>query len=114
MARNPSSHPDQDTSAANADPGDIQMAAMGNLMGMSTAWMESLGDMGAEVADFVADRIKEDVKTQHEFMRCKDLADIQRVQARFVEKAIAQYQAETGKLMQMSVASFVPKAGNDS
>lgn len=85
---------------------DLQQAGFGNAIGMSTAWMEALSDMGAEVLGFVADRVKEDVHTQHEILHCKNVADLQHIQAEFVQKAIDQYQAETGKLVEMSTSAF--------
>jgi hypothetical protein len=85
---------------------DLQKAGFGNAMGMSTAWMEALSDMGAEVLGFVADRVKEDVHTQHEILHCKNLGDLQHIQAQFVQKAIDQYQTETGKLVEMSTSAF--------
>ena len=91
---------------------ELQQAGFGNMMGMGTAWMEAFSDMGAEVVSFVAERIKEDVKTQHEILHCKDIAELQHIQAQFVQKAIAQYQDETGKLVEMGAAAFA--SGTDS
>ena len=87
----------------------LQEAGFTNLMGMGTAWMEAMSEMSAELANFVAERIKEDVKTQHEILNCKNVADLQHIQAKFVQKAIDQYQAETGKLVEMSQKAFAPK-----
>ncbi|WP_386184763.1 phasin family protein [Sulfitobacter sp. MF3-043] len=87
----------------------LQEAGFGNMMGMSKAWIESLSDLSAEMASFVAERIKEDVKTQHEILHCKNVGDIQRIQARFIQKAMDQYHDETGKLVEMSTKAFVPK-----
>jgi hypothetical protein len=102
-------------SSTSADPfnalAHLQEAGLGNMMGMSTAWMEALSDMGAEVATFVAERIKEDVKTQHEILHCKNAGDLQHIQAEFIQKAVDQYQAETGKLLKMSTEAFAN--GND-
>jgi hypothetical protein len=69
---------------------------------MSTAWVESLADLGTEVTSFVAERIREDVKTQHAILHCKSMAELQHVQAQFVQRALDQYVAETGKLVEMS------------
>ncbi len=90
----------------------LQEAGFANLMGMSTAWLEAIGQMQAEVASFVAERIKQDVKTQHEMLNCKNMADLQHIQAQFIQKAMDQYQAETGKLVEMSTKAFQGKAGN--
>lgn len=67
-----------------------------------TVWMELLSDMGAEFLSFVAERVKEDVKTQHDLMHCKSPSEMQAIQSKFMQKAIEQYQVETGKLVQMS------------
>lgn len=84
----------------------LQEAGFGNMVGLSAAWLEALRDMGTEVVSFVADRIKEDVKVQHEIMRCKDVTEIQQIQSKFLQKAMDQYQAETGKLIKMGTNAF--------
>ena len=84
----------------------LQEAGLGNMVGLGAAWFETLGDMSAEVVSFVADRIKEDVKVQHEIMHCKTLTELQHVQSRFLQKAMDQYQAETGKLIEMGTKAF--------
>lgn len=84
----------------------FQESGFGNMVGMSRAWMETFSEMGAEVAGFVADRIKEDVKTQHEMMHCKNVSELQHIQAEFIQRTLDQYQAETGKLVEMGTKSF--------
>lgn len=84
----------------------LQESGFGGMLGMSTAMMEAMTDMSAEVVGFVAERIKEDVKTQHEILHCKSVTDLQHIQAQFVQKAIDQYQAETGKLVEMGAKVF--------
>lgn len=69
---------------------------------MGTAWFERVSDLGSEVMSFVAERIKQDVETQHALLRCKSLSEVQHVQAEFLQKAFDQYQAETGKLIEMT------------
>ncbi|GFE65511.1 phasin family protein [Litoreibacter roseus] len=92
----------------------LQEAGFGNMLGLSTAWMEALNDMGAEMATFVAERIREDVKTQHEILHCKNVAELQHIQAQFVQKAMDQYQAETGKLVEMSTQAFAKNRADTS
>ena len=87
----------------------LQEAGLGNIMGMGTAWIEAVSDMSAEVANFVAERIKEDVKTQHEILHSKKVSDLQDIQAQFLQKAVDQYQAETGKLVEMGTKAFAAK-----
>jgi len=87
----------------------LQDAGLGSMMGMGTAWVEAISDMSAEVAQFVAERIKEDVKTQHEILHCQNVADLQNIQAQFIQKAMDQYQAETGKLVEIGTSAFGAK-----
>lgn len=93
---------------------ELQEAGLGNMMGLGTAWAEAFGDMSSEFASFVADRIKEDVKTQHEVLHCKSVGDLQQIQSQFVQKAIEQYQAETGKLFEMGTKVFSEAAKGKS
>jgi phage gp36-like protein len=92
----------------------LQEAGFRNMMGMGTAWVEALSDMSAEMAGFVADRIKEDVKTQHEILHCKNAADLSQIQSRFMQKAMDQYKAETGKLVEMGTSAFGTKSGDSN
>ena len=45
----------------------LKGAGFGNMVGMNTVWLETLSNMSAEVAGFVAERIKEDVKRSTTF-----------------------------------------------
>jgi phage gp36-like protein len=91
----------------------LQDAGFGNMMGMGTAWVEALSDMSAEVVSFMADRIKEDVKTQHKILHCKNAADLQHIQSQFMQNAMDQYNAETGKLVEMGTKVFGSKETKD-
>ncbi len=84
----------------------LQTSGFGNMMGLGKAWAEAFSEMSSEFVGFLADRIKEDVKTQHKILHCKDMKELQHIQAEFVQTAINQYQAETGKLMEMSSTVF--------
>ena len=102
--------PEKDTkskSKADSNPAmtamsEMQKAGLGSMMWMNTTMMESFADLGSEVLQFIADRIAEDVKTQHQCLHCKDISELQKIQSGFIQKAIEQYTAETGKLVQMS------------
>ncbi len=50
----------------------LQAAGPGALGKAYVAMLEGAGDFGNEVIQFVAERIAEDVKTQHEIMECKN------------------------------------------
>lgn len=83
-----------------------QTAGFGDVMQMSSGWIETMSGIGAEMLGFVADRIKEDVKTQHDVLQCKNVTDLQQVQAQFIQRSLDQYRAETGKLVEMSTMAF--------
>lgn len=103
------------TSSFSPDATD-SLAALGPALPatwLGSAWFENMSDLGSELMSFVADRIKEDVRVQHELLHCKSLTEIQTVQAAFLQKAFDQYQAETGKLVEMTgdmAAKLQPKS----
>lgn len=96
---------------AASDAATLQAYGFTATAGMGTAWVELLSDMGSEVLSFVADRVKEDVKTQHRMLHCKDMSELQQIQADFVHTAIEQYREETGRLVEMS-QDFLKAAGS--
>ncbi|MCG3268536.1 phasin family protein [Yoonia sp. I 8.24] len=69
--------------------------------GFGTDWMETMTQMGNEVMEFVAARIKEDVQAQQELMQAKDFAEVQAVQAKFFQGAMDDYAAEFAKMMEI-------------
>lgn len=80
---------------------------------MGIAWFARLAELGSEVSSFVAERIREDVQTQHRLLHCKSLPEVQKVQAEFLQKAFDQYQAETGKLIRMTGVTAVGDPDKD-
>jgi hypothetical protein len=106
MADRPSTQSTPKKETPESPLAQLQEAGLGSMLGMGTAWMEAFSDLGAEVANFVADRIREDVKTQHKILHCKDVAELQHIQAQFVQKAIEDYQTETGRLVEMTRNTF--------
>ncbi len=54
--------------------------------------LEAFGDIGAEMARFMAQRIQEDVKVQQDLLHSKSLGEIQDIQLSFFEEALKQYQ----------------------
>lgn len=80
---------------------------------MGSGLFERVADLGSEITTFVAERIKEDVKTQHALLHCKSLPEVQKVQAEFLQKAFDQYRAETGKLVEMTGIAAVGDPDKD-
>ncbi|TMM51205.1 phasin family protein [Sulfitobacter sabulilitoris] len=81
---------------------ELQKVGFGSIAWMGTAWLEQMSEMGSEWLSFVADRIKEDVKTQHQILHCRNIEEVQKVQAQFIQTAVEQYRDETGKMVEMS------------
>lgn len=108
MAKTPKTDTPKKDDAPLAAIAQLQGAGFGNMVWLGTAWFETIGDLSAEVLSFVADRVKEDVKVQHQIMHCKNPSELQHVQSQFLQKAIEQYQAETGKLVEMGSKVFTP------
>jgi hypothetical protein len=73
-------------------------------LSIGTAWLENLTDLCSESASFVADRLRDDVKTQHAILHCKSMVELQQVQSEFLQRMLDQYAAETDKLVAISTA----------
>lgn len=69
-----------------------------------TTMLAGLNEMQREIADFVARRIREDMETQQDLLRCRNLDDVRAVQTRFFRTAMDQYAAETTRLMKLGGA----------
>lgn len=69
------------------------------------AWL----DIGSEFQDFLAERIREDVKTQHRILHCKTPAELHQIQADFLQKAIDDYATETGRMIDLGKRMFTPR-----
>ncbi len=80
----------------------LQAAGPDTIGKVYMAMLEGAGDLGSEVVQFVAERIAEDVRTQHEIIECRNPTELVHIQHRFLQKAFDQYSAETGKLVKMS------------
>ena len=81
---------------------------------VGSAVFEGLARAQRQVADFVADRIRQDIETQSELLACRTLDDVREVQSRFFRRAMDQYAAETGRLMQLGsevVTRSLPRHG---
>ncbi len=60
-------------------------------------WM----DFGSEVLDFVAERVREEVRTQHRVLHCRTPAQFFDVHLEFAQKAFDDYLAEAARLSRM-------------
>ena len=65
------------------------------------AMLEGLTKAQAEISDFITQRIRQDIETQAEMLRCRTLDDVRDLQARFFKTALDQYAAEMSRLMKI-------------
>jgi hypothetical protein len=93
---------------------EMQRAGLGSLNCLGVARLEAMGDLRAEVALFIAERINEDLGTQHEILHCTNAAELQQVQSRFLQKAIDQYAAETGRIVELGNQLWANAVGRSS
>jgi len=77
-------------------------ATPGSVPWLNREAAEQMAEMGAEFVQFVSDRIREDVKTQHQLLHCKDAGEVARVQEAFLQTAVDQYTAQTGRMVERS------------
>jgi hypothetical protein len=78
-----------------------QQETLQNMEAAGAAILEGLTKAQAEISDFVAERIRQDVETQAEMLRCRTLDDVRDLQTRFFETAFDQYAAEASRLMKI-------------
>jgi len=64
-----------------------------------TAMMDVMGKSGAEFAEFITNRLQEDVRTQQQLMSCRDVTKLAEIQSGYLKTAFAQYSDETGKMI---------------
>lgn len=83
-----------------------QTAGLGALNWFGAPTIEHMSALGAEWMSFVAERVKEDVALQHSLLHAKSPEDVQHLQMTFLQKAMDQYAAETGKMAELSSKLF--------
>lgn len=88
----------------------LQKMGFDSMSWMGTDWMERMSDMGSEVLQFMADRVQQDVDLQHRLLHCRDVNELQKIQAEFVQTAINRYTEETGKMIEMSTKAWFPNS----
>lgn len=75
----------------------MQEAGLGPLGWLTPVWVEHTQEVGHDLADFVAARIREDVRTQQRILRCRTVDELREVQTKFISEAFEDYAAETGR-----------------
>lgn len=91
-----------------------QAAGLGALNWFGGSSIERMSDMGAEWMTFVAERVREDVALQHSLLHARTPSEVQDLQLAFLQKAIDQYTAETGKMIELSSKLFEPSEDDET
>ncbi len=93
----------------------LQQEAVETVEHAGATLLEGVGRVQQEIAQFVSTRVREDLETQQQLLRCRSLDDLREVQFRFVKTAMDQYSAETARLMKLGseiMARSVERADN--
>jgi len=90
---------------------EFQETSLGPLRLFGEAMLTWSTEMGAEVTRFLSDRLREDARTQHEILHCRDPEALQDIQLRFLKKALEDYTAETGRIVELGQSALDRTAG---
>lgn len=88
----------------------MQKMSMGSMSWAGTDWMTRMNSLGSEVMQFMAERVQQDVDLQQRMLACKDVTELQKIQAEFLQTAINRYTEESGKLLEMYTKAWMPDA----
>jgi hypothetical protein len=83
-----------------------QQQAVKSMERFGASMLSALTQMQKEIAGFVSERIRQDLETQRELLRCRTLDDLREVQSRLFRTTLDQYSAEVTKLMHLSTEVF--------
>ena len=78
-----------------------QQETLQNIGAAGAAMLEGLKKAQTEISDFLTQRIRQDVETQAEMLRCRTLDDVRDLQTRFFKTALDQYAGEATRLMKI-------------
>lgn len=83
---------------------ELATAGMEPLTSVGRAFIEGWVEASVEIAAFLGRRIQSDIDLQRQILQCRDPAELVRIQTAFVEKAVEEYRAETGRLTRIGHA----------
>ena len=78
-----------------------QQETLHNFGAAGAAIFEGLTKAQTEISDFITQRIRQDVETQAEMLRCRTLDDVRDLQTRCFKTALDQYAGEASRLMKI-------------
>ncbi|MBP7241209.1 phasin family protein [Amaricoccus sp.] len=78
-----------------------QQQAIESLEAASATMFESVARVQRRIAEFVSDRIRQDMEAQQELLRCKSFDEVRDVQSRFFRTAVSQYSEEATRIFRL-------------
>lgn len=94
------------TRAVHASMARMQELGFGSMSMIGANWAERMAEhwaeLGSEMLDFMAERVHEDVAFRHQLFQCRDMGELHKLQADFVQRMIDRYTEEAGRVMEMN------------
>ena len=78
--------------------GEIELAMLRPLGTFGVAMIDAWADILAESASFVAERLRQDARTQHRILHCRTPGELHEIQAEWFQKVIDEYREEAGRM----------------
>lgn len=78
-----------------------QQEAIETIESASQAVIDVFTRARAEISDFVAERIRQDLDTQQAFLRCRNFDEVRDVQVQYLRTALDQYGGEVARLVRL-------------
>ena len=75
-------------------------------------WYRQATTVNAELLRFACDRLQKDMTFQKEALKCRNPAELQDLQGKFLREAFEQYSAETSRLIRMNSDALEAIAGS--
>ena len=83
-----------------------QQQAMEAMERAGASMLTGVTGIQKEITGFVSERIRQDLESQQELLRCRTFDEVREVQSRFFRTAMDQYSSEATKLMQLGTELF--------
>ncbi|MEX5729448.1 hypothetical protein Ga0609869_002801 [Rhodovulum iodosum] len=97
---------DSDTDSPIAALTGAQAEGLGLMAWLGTATLQNMRILGAEMANFTADRMGKDLRAQQALWNCRNPEDVVAVQAGYVEETLSDYADAAGRLAEMGGDMF--------
>ena len=79
----------------------VEQEAIDTFESAGQAVIEGIGLAQQEIAEFIAERIRQDLDTQQAYLRCRSLDELREINVRFLRTALGQYGGEASRLFKI-------------